>query len=321
MGLKILLGTPPRAIPKPWITFAGVVKVPVIVSAFELLKIKPPGDSPLHTLLQHGDEVWVDSGGYQFLSRGIEISVDDVAKVYINFWDASKYLSLDYPPLPADDEYVASRKFRKSIEAYRRLSKLLEREGIEVMPVVHYYRDEELVGKVMNEVLNYNPREIAVGGLVPYILVTRNVPRNSRWRALNFIIRVINEFRGRIHVLGLGSPSITPILEMLGVYSTDSSTWRVKAAYGKVILPGGGERHVTGRSINFGRRIIKPSELEELYVFLRDTGFPLINDYPSKLYTSFEYRALVNAWVTLKSRSEPRGRGFRSMYERVRALV
>ncbi|KUO85828.1 MAG: tRNA-ribosyltransferase [Caldivirga sp.] len=318
--MKVLLGTPPRAVPKPWISFIGAINVPAMVSAFELLKVKAPGDSPLHTLLQHSGEVWVDSGGYQFLSRGVEIGVDDVAGVYLRFWDASRYLSLDYPPLPTDDDETAFKKFLKTIEAYARLSRLLEGEDIEVTPVIHYYRNEELVFRVMRKIIDFNPRELAIGGLVPYILVTRNVPRNSRWRALLFIAKVISEFNGMVHVLGLGSPSITPTLELLGVHSTDSSTWRVKAAYGKVILPGGGERHVTGRRVNFGRRVIKPSELEELYNFLRSTGFPLLSNYPDGLYSSFEYRALVNAWVTLMSRERPRGRSFRLMYERIQAL-
>ena len=319
--MKVLLGTPPRATPRPWIDFAGIINVPVIVSAFELLKVKPLNDAPLHSLLQHSGEIWVDSGGYQFLSRGIEIGINDVAKVYSRFWDASTYLALDYPPLPSDDVNEAFRKFRKTINAYHELSKVLEKEGIEVMPVIHYYKDEGIVFKALRSIIDHNPKAIAIGGLVPYVLVTRNVPKNSRWRALLFIAKVMREFNGRIHVLGLGSPSITPTLELLGVYSTDSSTWRIKAAYGKVILPGGGERHVTGRRVNFGRRVIKEGELEELYLFLRETKFPLLENYPDYLYSSFEYRALVNAWVTLMSRSKPRGSGFRLMYERVQAMV
>ncbi|ABW02547.1 hypothetical protein [Caldivirga maquilingensis] len=319
--MKILLGTPPRATPRPWIDFTGVINVPVIVSAFELLKVRPPGDAPLHSLLQHSGEIWVDSGGYQFLSRGVEIGIDDVAKVYSRFWDASTYLALDYPPLPSDDVNTAFGKFRKTIKAYHELSKVLERENIEVMPVIHYYRNEEIVLEALRSIIDHNPKEIAIGGLVPYVLVTRNVPKNSRWRALSFIAKVVEEFNGRVHVLGLGSPSITPTLELLRVYSTDSSTWRIKAAYGKVILPGGGERHVTGRRVNFGRRVIKEDELEELYLFLRETKFPLLEKYPDSLYMSFEYRALVNAWVTLMSRSKPRGSGFRLMYEMVQAML
>ncbi|MGC9226450.1 tRNA-ribosyltransferase [Caldivirga sp.] len=319
--MKVLLGTPPRATPRPWIDFTGIINVPVIVSAFELLKMRSPGDAPLHSLLQHSGEIWVDSGGYQFLSRGIEISIDDVAKVYSRFWDASTYLALDYPPLPSDDSNVAFNKFRKTIEAYDALSKALEKESIEVMPVIHYYRDEKIVLEALENIIDHNPKEIAIGGLVPYVLVTRNVPKNSRWRALLFIAKVMREFNGKIHVLGLGSPSITPTLELLGVYSTDSSTWRIKAAYGKVMLPGGGERHVTGRRVNFGKRTIKEDELEELYAFLRETKFPLLGNYPDGLYSSFEYRALVNAWVTLMNNGKPRGSSFRLMYERIRALM
>lgn len=112
-------------------------------------------------------------------------------------------------------------------------------------------------------------------------------------------------YRGRLHVLGLGSPSVTPILAKIGVDSTDSATWRLKAAYGKVVLPGGGERHVTNRVVNFGRAKATLEDLHTLYTFLKNTGFPALDDFYQRLSTSFEYRALVNAWVVLHSREPP----------------
>lgn len=315
--MKIILGTPIRAVPKPWLDFLGVLKVPVMVSAYELRKVKATGDSPLHTMLQHDGEIWVDSGGYQFLTKGVDIGVEYVAKVYSAFWDASRYLSLDYPPSPRDDEGLARAKFRRSVESYVKLSSMLRREYIDIVPVVHYYRDEDLVYETLKAVINHSPGLIAIGGLVPYVLVTRNVPKNSRIRALRFVAKVTEELGDlgiRVHVLGLGSPAVTPILELIGVDSTDTSTWRVKAAYGKVVLPGGGERHVTGRSVNFGKRPIRNGELDELYSFLKRTGFPYLNKFPDALYTSFEYRALINAWVVLVSRDEPRSGVFKSIY-------
>ena len=317
--MKILLGTPIRASPRPWLEFLGILDVPVMVSAYELVKVRPMNrDSPLHTMLQHSGEIWVDSGGYQFLSRGVLIEVDEVARVYSEFWDASTYLSIDYPPSPTDDPHDAEAKFRRSLANYVKLGKLMEREGIEVTPIIHYYRDEGIVNRYLKAIIDLNPHMIAIGGLVPYILVVRNVPKGSRFRALSFIQRVVNEYGGIVHVLGLGSPSITPILELLGVHSTDTSTWRVKAAYGKVLLPGGGERHVTGREVNFGKRIIDDEEVKYLGDFLRETKFPYLDKYPEYMRTSFEYRALINAWVVLLSRGEPRAGVFKKIYRSIR---
>ncbi|MEM1804186.1 MAG: hypothetical protein QXR80_06790, partial [Desulfurococcaceae archaeon] len=97
--------------------------------------------------------------------------------------------------------------------------------------------------------------------------------------------------------------------------STDSATWRLKAAYGKVILPGGGERHVTSRAVSFGKAKPKDGELEELYRFLKETGFPALDGFYEKIRTSFEYRALVNAWVVVKSWTQtPKAPAFKKLY-------
>ncbi|WP_243666401.1 hypothetical protein [Vulcanisaeta sp. JCM 16159] len=51
-----------------------------------------------------------------------------------------------------------------------------------------------------------------------------------------------------------------------------------------------------------------------LYAFLRDTGFPVIDRF-NDIMTSFEYRALVNAWVVLNSFEEPSTGVFRAIYD------
>ncbi|MBP1448903.1 MAG: tRNA-ribosyltransferase, partial [Thermoproteus sp.] len=60
-------------------------------------------------------------------------------------------------------------------------------------------------------------------------------------------------------------------------------------------------------------------ELEELGRFLAETGFPL--KWDRERLGSFEYRALVNAWVLLKSRAPPRSPTFRKLYLEARRLA
>jgi len=108
---------------------------------------------------------------------------------------------------------------------------------------------------------------------------------------------------------------VTPILAAVGVDSTDSATWRLKAAYGKVLLPGEGERHVTDRRVNFGKAKPKDGELEELHNLLNARGFPLLEDFFERIRTSFEYRALVNAFVVIHSTQHaPRPPTFRKLH-------
>jgi hypothetical protein len=175
--------------------------------------------------------------------------------------------------------------------------------GDAVVPVLHVHRDPALFERFL--ALYRDTHALAIGAAVPYVLITRGVPRGSRELALRLIQRAREEFKGPIHVLGMGNPAVTPILAAVGVDSTDSATWRLKAAYGKVLLPGEGERHVTDRRVNFGKAKPKDGELEELHNFLNARGFPLLEDFFERIRTSFEYRALVNAFVVIHSTRPP----------------
>ena len=298
----MILGTPVRTEPRPWLYFPVEA---VMVNALD-------ADGRARELLGFEGELWVDSGGYQILKRGISISLDALAKRYREI-GCDVCLSLDVPPNPSDPPDVADKKAEATYRNWLRLRS--ELRGLRVVPVVHVYPDEELFLKWLRR---YDgAEELAIGGAVPYILITRGVPRGSRLIALRLIALARREFNGRLHALGLGSPSVSATLEILGVDSTDSATWRLKAAYGKVLLPGGGERHVTDREVAFGRRKAKEEELAELYEFLRSTDFPPLDgflDFLGRLKASFEYRALVNAWVVAKSRTPPRSQAFRKLY-------
>ncbi|MCI4435183.1 MAG: hypothetical protein JHC33_00005 [Ignisphaera sp.] len=86
-------------------------------------------------------------------------------------------------------------------------------------------------------------------------------------------------------------------LQYLNVTSMDSSSWRTKAAYGKVIIPGRGERYVGGREAKFGRKDLSPEDLKLLIDALEQTRFPFI-DRLDDMLKSFKGRALINAWIT-----------------------
>ncbi len=305
--MKIILGTPINSRPKPWLYF----KInSLMVNAFDILKNRRYlNNSSLRMILNFDNEIWIDSGGYQFLKHGIEPKIEDIERIYEKYWDARFYLNLDYPPSPSDDEYTLKIKLRKSLENYDRLFKKFEN----TIPIIHFHHKIDIIMNFLKKYLNYNFEILAVGALVPYVLMTKGVPSGSRRLAINFLKELRSIFKGKIHVLGLGSPIVTAILKAIGIDSTDSSTWRVKAAYGKIVSPGGGEVHVTDRNINFGKKKASIQDINRIYNFLRETNFPLIGDF-WKICTDFEYRALVNAWIVIHSEELPRCRSFLKIY-------
>lgn len=297
--MRVVLGSPINAVPKPWLYF----HVPAVIANALEAKRDP------RAALAYEGELWLDSGGYQILKKGLSVDVDKIAEIYRRI-DAQLYFSLDVPPSPSDSPDEAEKKFQKS---YRNWLKLRRAVGDVVMPVLHVHRDPALFEKYL--ALYRDAPALAIGAAVPYVLITRGVPRGSRELAIRLIQRVKEEFKGPLHVLGMGSPAVTPVLRAIGVDSTDSATWRLKAAYGKVLLPGGGERHVTDRNVNFGRAKPRDGELEELYLFLKTHGFPALDGFFERIRTSFEYRALVNAFVVVHSTHHtPRPPTFRRLY-------
>jgi len=308
--VRVVLGTPVGAIPKPWHYFRVNS---VMVNAWDLRRLR----TRLRAALEFEGEIWVDSGGFQHLRRGLDISTDDIVRIYRKHADAQWYMAFDYPPSPQDPPDVVARKVEATKRNYEYMRSRLR--GLQIVPIVHYHPSlkPESLAKVYDGV-----ERIAVGGLVPYVLISRGVQRGSREGAMEFLVRLKESTSAKVHVLGLGSPSVVPILELIGVESTDTATWRVKAAYGKVVLPGGGERHVTSRAVKFGRSKASPEDLAMLEEYLRRTGFPLIATRSmDELLAHFETRALINAWVVLTSREAPRGRAFGRLYELVKRLV
>ncbi len=247
-----------------------------------------------------GGPLWIDSGGYQAMTKGLRVTPDDVLRVYRGV-DADYYLALDTPPAPGSDP--GDDLVRRNIEVYDYMRSRLDGE---LVPVVHMYSPDQLAWAV-DEYRSLGARVLAVGGAVPGLL-NRGKKRIPTIITLAIIRRL---WRDRLHVLGAGSPVMARIVSVLGADSADTATWKVKAAYGKVIFPGVGERYVGRRRIRYGPLYARPEEISALEDYLRRTGFPLIDGKGVEpLLSTFRGRALINAWILRKSEWTPTGRGF-----------
>jgi len=301
MSINIILGTPITGTPKPWEYF----DVPAImVNAYELIKsqkiFKKVKEKGLRKILNFDGEIYVDSGGYQCLRHGIHIDVKSIAKIY-KILDADYYVSLDYPlnisNVDSKSENKSMRLMKKVAKRNVRNYKVLYKEYKvkNLIPVLH--PPEQLASTEYQLLIEITDSDIfAFGGLVPYFLTTKGVS-NGRKVGIKMLYWLRKIYPGKIHVMGLGAPSIIPILSKLNIDSTDSSTWRLKAAYGKIILPGKGERHISSREINFGRKKISSEEIEMVNRILDDLCISITYE---DLKCSFKLRALFNAYVVLR---------------------
>jgi len=296
-AFKLILGTPLNAVPKPW------VKLPVpgvMVNAYELLRRGRYHELRGRRLrkylgLSDSQELWIDSGGYQFLKRGIDPGVEKIAKIYREV-DADYYISLDYPPSPRDPEHIWRVKLAKTIETFTRLRSLLRDlagEG-KLVPVFHMATNSSL--RLQLNIYSSFASMAAVGGLVPYFMQLAG--KGSRAKAVLFLALLRKLWKGRLHALGLASTSIIPLLKALGIDSGDTQTWRHKAAYGKIVVPGLGERHVSNRRVRFGPAKLRREE-ESIYTGFVEAAGRTLGITPSALTSDFKARALFNAWILL----------------------
>lgn len=290
-------------------------KVPaIIVNPISMIKkatlskeIRKKGG--LHEYLEYNGKIYLDSGGFQILKNNINITLDQLMEIY-EITNADYFFSLDIPTDPKDDINICQRKMKKTIENYIELRKKYEN----VIPVIHPPLENALeMCRIYFNELNYD-KLLSIGGLVPLIM------GNSKKSIVEILFNVKKMYSGPIHVLGLGAPTIIPTLKILNIDSSDSASWRIKAAYGKIMLHNGGERHVTKRKAKFGGKKISKEEIETIY----SLNCPILEKFGwGKIESSFTVRALFNAWVSLyssKNHFHPRG-PFKSMYKYASMLI
>ncbi|WP_201783083.1 hypothetical protein [Pyrodictium occultum] len=322
-GFKLILGTPINAVPQPWF----ILNVPgVMVNAYDIMRVglSRVRGRGLRKLLGIDDdtELWIDSGGYQFLKRSMDPGTYKIAKIYREV-DADYYISLDYPPGPMDDPSMRARKIAKTISSFMSLKGMLRslvEEG-RLIPVFHISVGESL----RLQLRCYEPHSpvAAAGGLIPYFM--QRSGRYSRLKAVLFLILLRKLWRGRLHALGLASAAVIPLLRVVGVDSGDTQTWRHKAAFGKIIVPGLGERHISGQRVRFGPAVLRDENEVAVYRSFVDKASKLLNVSHESLVSSFEARALFNAWVLLQVASNGgtyngASKPFVKLYESARAL-
>jgi len=285
--LLIALGTPLKGNPRPWQYF----KVPALmVNAYEIIRngrllreVQAKGG--LHEYLDYDGIIFLDSGGFQAMKYNIDIKVEELINVY-KMLDADYYFSLDYPSISIEN---MEEKILRTIQNYEKIRKTIEN----VIPIIHPDVERALREYALYE--KYDPEYIAIGGLVPLMLTTKGL-LNGRKKAIDLMAMMRKMHNGFLHIMGLGAPTVIPILKTLNCTSTDSSAWRVKAAHGKIMLPNGGERYISNRNKNFGGAILNEGEMR----FIDRLKCPILEEYDwSGLIQSFKIRALFNAWITL----------------------
>jgi len=273
MSLLLALGTPIPASVQPWKFFKVEA---VMISAYYIMKNKALQkkiyQKGIKDVIDFDGTVVLDSGAFQALQSGVSLDPDELMDAYRKIEDADIKLSLDWP----DDRIVENYNIMRKLE----VSPVLSAENLEHMSFFE----------------NVDGNWIFVGRLAK---ILRHYGRNGFETLDKKLAQISSVTTKKIWVLGVGNWKTIPILAQNDVKGTDTSSYRVAAAFGDIIVPGVGTCHVSGRKIgkkNWGMRLAEEDEIQK-YLDLLDLSF---ND----MKNSFEARVLFNAFVLEKIKSD-----------------
>lgn len=207
----------------------------------------------VHGYCGYPGPILMDSGGFLFQNRELTACPLEI----LRFYRAAKpdlVVSLDHPLRPSDTAAGHRNRWRKSLE---NLQCMIDRlESNRLVPVIHGYTLRALK-RACEDVRRIvpNPAVVGIGSLVPLIKAS-HLGTGFRYRRDNgetgnhvaFVADAVKLVRDEfpdsmLHVFGVGGITTMLVIFSAGADSVDSTTWRIKAAFGAIQLPGIGDRY------------------------------------------------------------------------------
>lgn len=299
------IGNEINGIPKPWKLFEVDT---VMLNAYELIsepKLKEMKENGIHRYLGHDKLIMMDSGGFLFQKKDkVGINVEAISEIY-EILKPDIGVVLDHPLDPSKDDITNHKRWLKTLENTEFM--LANSSEIAVLPVVHGCTPEQLKNACKELKKLVWPKAIGIGSLVP--LITSPNYGVAKQFVIDAIRIVRREFPNSfLHVFGIGGTTTMHLMFSLGVDSVDSMSWRLKAGYGAIQLPGTGDRFISppeqGHRKGIGKHeqklltnclcpICKGKTIEE-----RKENFNNLN--PS----TYQKRAIHNAYVFKEEEGE-----------------
>lgn len=243
--------------------------------------------------------LFLDSGAFTAAMRDIVLDRERVLYIQERLWP-DLAVPLDYPLKPSmmvDEMRNAWKKTAENILYWQNNSSLTGR----TVPTLHSWDKRSLVDNINWIAKHADAEYLAIGVVVNpdfsgYSGFFKD--RQPRIDMIRMLSRVVSHVREKtdfkIHAMGLGSsPLMLHLAYYLGVESIDTVGYRRKAAFGKIILPGIGERYVGNRQGEFGRRRLSKRERE----LLVQCSCEVCSTDVSRLWSDWRARALHNEHV------------------------
>jgi len=220
------------------------------------------------------NETWVDSGGYQIILHGLEISVKEILRRYKNM-DAYAFFSLDIAS-------VFSPLDKRNFEYFEYL--YTKMEYIEkIIPVIHIYPLQDL-----DEAIDFYKQYtyyFSIGGLVA----------SSKMKVLIYTFPWVYYVKRKVpylHVLGMPAPYFLQTFNFAN--SMDTATYSKITGFRDIFWFDGSRRYVGNMKTERKKYKITEEEKEQLFEFLDKHNFPFEYDLSDRKIIE-----LINAYILL----------------------
>jgi 7-cyano-7-deazaguanine tRNA-ribosyltransferase len=255
-------------------------------------------------------QLFLDNGAFTARMRGTTLRRDRVIEVQETI-SPDRTIPLDYPFRTGETKNQMENSWSKTRTniVYWQTSTRLRGN---LVPTLHAWSKRSLVRNARWLQKNADSDFVALGSIVgPSFQAFDGVfgDRQPSMELLDMLALAIScvskhtDFK--IHLMGFGSsPLMLHLGYYLGAMSTDSAGYRRKAVYGKIVLPGKGERHLgddsfTGREFGGHSMSIREGDprREEDLVLLSRCGCPICTTNADLLWIDWKARAIHNEYV------------------------
>jgi len=274
---------------------------PFYFSKFKQEKLKKQG---IHDLVNHAGPIMLDSGGFQLIKRKMKINPDRTLKIYENA-NLRKFdlaIALDYCPKPSEKPITRMNKIKRSNEIFR----YMKNKNDKILHVVHGWTWRELEKSLepVNDMFSFGSYFAMMTIPLNLTMIAKNLSSkvNLKEHIMDRFIMFTRLIKNKhldglkIHVLGASSSNSAHLMWYAGMDQTDSAAWRIKAAFGKIALPGISEIPISrGKWNNKHDKELRSCECPVC------NGLSL-NERIEVLSSDFKNRALHNAHVYLEER-------------------
>lgn len=244
------------------------------------------------------DALFLDSGAYTFTRKGVSADKERVKSVQEKL-NPDRAIPLDYPFLPGMSLSVMKKLWEKTAENILEWQNTTKLKSI--VPVLHAWDNKSLVDNIKWMYKKVDCECIAIGTIVtPKFSCFRGYfgDRQPTMLTIGLILRAIQLVKHyadfKVHLTGFGSSPLTLHLAyFMGAESVDSMGYKRKAAYGKILLPGVGERYAGRGDASFGVKHLSPLERE----LLSKCKCPICSTNQNLLWLDWKARAIHNKYV------------------------